>query len=102
METEHMLKFLRFRRAPSRPTELSLNIEVSAVVEPDGDRFYAFCPGLRGLHADGDTEEQALEHLKECLGAYFVSLVKHGEPLPMGPDVAVLTRREAIEQHDPA
>ena len=57
---------------------------VGIEVEPDEGGFHAFCPALSGLHVGGDTKEEALQNAKEAAKAYIVSLMKHGEPIPLG------------------
>jgi len=36
------------------------------------------------LHVSGDTEEQAVRNAKDAAIAYLESLIKHGEPIPIG------------------
>jgi len=57
---------------------------VQICVEPDNGSFHAWCPGLKGLHVDGETGDQALANAKDAVVAYLESLVKHGEPIPVG------------------
>lgn len=61
-----------------------LRIKVKIFVEPDDDAYYAYCPDLKGLHAGGDTEEEALANAVEGVKAYIASLVKHNQPIPVG------------------
>lgn len=37
-----------------------LKLQVSVVIEPDGDGYHAYCPTLKGLHAAGETEDEAV------------------------------------------
>ncbi|KAA3629393.1 MAG: type II toxin-antitoxin system HicB family antitoxin [Proteobacteria bacterium] len=60
-----------------------LRICVRIHVEPDGEEFYAYCPDLKGVHVGGTTEDEAIENVKHAAEAYIVSLLKHGEPLPL-------------------
>ena len=62
------------------PTEF----KVQVVIEPDGTGFHAYCPALKGLHTCGDTEEEALQNAKDAATAYLRSLMKHGDPIPIG------------------
>lgn len=66
-----------------------LRLRVTIIVEPDGDGFHAYAPGLKGLHTDGRTEAEALEHARDAVRAYLASLAKHDDPLPVGPDLTV-------------
>lgn len=54
------------------------------VVEPDDDRYHAFCPALKGLHADGNTVEEARKNAQDAVIAYLRSLIKHNDPIPLG------------------
>lgn len=55
-----------------------------AVVEPDDDRWVAYCPALKekGAAAWGKTWEEALLNLEEVTRMVIESLVEYGEPLP--------------------
>jgi predicted RNase H-like HicB family nuclease len=78
------MTFLRklFRRPA--PEEVTITIQVSIFVEPDEGGFHAFNPAFKGLHVDGPTEDDAINNFLAVLPAYVQSLVKHGEPLPVG------------------
>ena len=61
----------------------ALKVRVRICVEPDGDRFYAYCPELKGIHVDGDTVESAVSNAKESALVYIRSVVRHNDPLPL-------------------
>jgi len=62
-----------------------LNIKVAIYIEPDDDgSYHAYCPALKGLHVSGKTIEEARENARHGVMAYIASLVKHGDPLPIG------------------
>lgn len=63
---------------------MQLKLKVRLNVEPDGDGFHVYCPELKGMHACGDTVDEALENGIEGVRLYVVSLLKHNEPLPLG------------------
>ena len=65
----------------SRPI---IGFKIEIAVEPDDDGFHAYCPALKGLHTAGDTEEEAVQNAKDAAIAYLESLMKHGEPIPIG------------------
>ena len=67
----------------------SLRLSVSIIVEPDENGFYAYCPGLKGIHVDGATEEETLERAAQAIKCYIDSLVRHNEALPVGSDFAI-------------
>ena len=58
-----------------------------AVIEPDDDRWSAYCPVLlpQGASTWGVTREEALKNLQDVVRMVLESLVEHGEPLPEGP-----------------
>jgi predicted RNase H-like HicB family nuclease len=62
-------------------------IKVAFLVEPDGARFYAYCPALKGLHVEGDSIEEAVQNAADAASLYLNSIVKRGEPIPLGCDV---------------
>jgi len=61
-----------------------LEFVVDFVIEPDKGNFHAYCPALKGLHVDGTTKEEALNNVKEATIVYIESLIKHGDPIPIG------------------
>jgi predicted RNase H-like HicB family nuclease len=70
-------------------TNLTLNLKITVVIEPDDNRFHAYCPALKGLHVDGDTEEDALKNASDAIVVYLDSLARHNDPLPIGQDFTV-------------
>ena len=54
------------------------------VIEPDEDRWYAYCPALvqQGGATWGTTHEEALTNIEEVVKMVVESLVEHGEPVP--------------------
>ena len=54
------------------------------VVEPDGERWHAFCPALleHGAATWGHTRPEALQYIQEVVQMVVESLMEHGEPLP--------------------
>ena len=54
------------------------------IVEPDEDRWHAYCPALSGQGAStwGHTREEALKHIDEVVQLVVDSMIEHGELLP--------------------
>jgi predicted RNase H-like HicB family nuclease len=54
------------------------------VVEPDEDRWRAYCPTLenQGAATWGHTREEALRHIREVLEMIVAELVEEGKPVP--------------------
>ena len=71
---------------------------IMVVVEPDGDKYHAFCPALPGLHVDGDTEEAAIDSAAKTASLYIRSLIKHGDPIPIGPYMRLQNITTCIEE----
>jgi len=65
-------------------TTPTVEFVVQIIVEPDEVGFHAYCPALKGVHVDGETEEEALQNARDACIAYLRSLIKHGEPIPIG------------------
>ena len=70
--------------APNQEPVRTIEFKVRVLVEPDGDGFHTWCPALRGLHAPGATEAEALGNAKDAALAYIESLIRHGDPIPVG------------------
>jgi predicted RNase H-like HicB family nuclease len=73
--------------------KVTLEFRVNIVVERDGQSFHVYCPALKGLHAYGDTEEEAVKNGADAAVAYLESLIKHKEPIPVG----IATHQEVQE-----
>ena len=54
------------------------------VVEPDEDRWRAYCPELKaqGAATWGYTKEEALQNIREVLEMVVAELVEEGKPVP--------------------
>ena len=68
----------------SSEIQRGITVAVQIVVEPDDSGFHAYCPALRGIHVSGDTEQEAVRNASDAVIAYLHSLIKHGEPIPVG------------------
>lgn len=64
----------------------NITLRLRVIVEPDEDRFHAYCPAFKGLHVDGATPREAHEHAGEAALIYLNSIAANQEPLPIGPD----------------
>lgn len=81
-------------------TNVPTEYKVQVIIEPDGPGFHAYCPALKGLHTCGETEEQALKNAKDAVSAYLQSLIKHGDPIPVGilPPKSIKERALLVNQ----
>jgi predicted RNase H-like HicB family nuclease len=61
------------------------------VVEPDDDRWHAYCPALEqyGAATWGYTREEALKHIQEVVQMVIEELEEDAIPIPEGPEIAV-------------
>lgn len=73
------------------PKEIEFKLAI--IVEPDGDVFHSYCPALKGLHSCGETHEEALGNAKDAAIAYLRSLMKRGDPIPIG----VVAQRQKVQ-----
>lgn len=60
------------------------------VVEPDDDRWTAYCPALlqQGASTWGYTQEEALKHIEEVVRMVVRELIEDGEPVPEDAEVS--------------
>lgn len=65
-----------------------IKIKLQLEVEQDGDALYAYCPALPGLHVGGENLEELTQASQDAVSAYVMSLIKRGDPLPVGCNVA--------------
>lgn len=61
----------------TRHVRMTSPIEI--LVEPDGDKYHAWCPSLKGLHTEGDCLINAVANAKLAAEAYLLSMIKHNE-----------------------
>jgi predicted RNase H-like HicB family nuclease len=59
-----------------------LKFIVPLIIEPDTISFHVYSPALKGLHVDGDTEEEALKIGREAVKLHLESMIEDGDPIP--------------------
>ena len=61
------------------------------VVEPDEDRWHAYCPALvdRGAATWGATREEALANIEDVVKMVVASMIEHGEAIEPADTVEV-------------
>ena len=79
----------------------TMRFTLCILVEPDGDEYHAYCPALPGLHTAGATVDEALSNAREAASAYIESLLKHGEPIPLGAPAACIEGSERADHIHP-
>ncbi len=61
--------------------------DYKVIIEPaEEGGFTAFCPALKGCWSQGETEQEALNNIKDAIEGYIISLKKHGQPIPKDRD----------------
>jgi len=67
-------------------------------VEPDEDRWFAYCPALeeKGGATWGYTKEEALKNIKEVVEMTVQSMIEDGEPIPAEPETEVKISSEPL------
>ena len=60
-----------------------LKFTVPIIVEVDTVGFHAYPPALRGIHMDGDTEEEALRNARDTAADFLSIMVRDGMPIPL-------------------
>jgi predicted RNase H-like HicB family nuclease len=60
------------------------------VVEPDEDKWHAYCPALLpyGAATWGNTESEALKHIDEVVHMVVTELIEDGESIPTDVQVS--------------
>ena len=68
------------------------------VVEPDEDRWIAYCPALaeKGAAAGGATREEAVRNIQDVLQMVLESLLELGVPIPDDNDGAAAPPEERL------
>lgn len=68
------------------------------VVEPDEERWFAYCPILeeKGGATWGYTREEALRNIKEVIEMTIEGLIERGEPIPEEPEGEVRVLPEPL------
>jgi predicted RNase H-like HicB family nuclease len=61
-----------------------MNFKVVLVREEDGG-FIVSCPALPGCHSQGESQEEALENIKEAIAGCMQSLAEERTRLPGAP-----------------
>jgi predicted RNase H-like HicB family nuclease len=61
------------------------------VVEPDEDRWFAYCPALhaKGAATWGYTQEEALKNIREVVEMVVEGLIEDNEPIPEREETGV-------------
>jgi predicted RNase H-like HicB family nuclease len=61
----------------------------------EGGGYHAFCPALKGCHAQGDSYEEACSNIEDAMALYIESLRAHREKIP-AEDITIRPLRVAV------
>ena len=70
---------------------MTTNYTFKVVVEPDDDRWHAYCPALEkyGASTWGNTKEEAFKHIQEVVQMVVDELLEEGTTIPQVPKESV-------------
>ena len=66
------------------------------VIEKDEDGYFAFCPELQGCYTQGDTYEEALRNIEDCIRLHVEDRLAIGEEIPQHEQVSLTTLAVAV------
>ena len=52
------------------------------VIEKDSDGYFAYCPSLQGGYTQGDSYEEALNHIEDAIRLHIEDRLANGEAVP--------------------
>jgi predicted RNase H-like HicB family nuclease len=52
------------------------------VIEKDSDGYFAYCPSLQGCYTQGDSYEEALNHIEDAIRLHIEDRLANGEAIP--------------------
>ena len=61
------------------------------VIEKDKDGYYAFCPDLQGCYTQGETYEEALANIRDCIQLHIEDRLAAGEEVPQHEQISLTT-----------
>jgi antitoxin HicB len=67
---------------PTKDLAYYMSLRYRIELVPDEDGWAAILPELDGCVAVGDTIQEALELLEDAKEGWFISCLKHGDPIP--------------------
>ncbi len=60
--------------------QYTYSVEIEAAEEGG---YVASVPALPGCHTQGESLDETVANIKEAIEGFLLSLVKHGEPIPV-------------------
>ena len=69
---------------------------LEVVIERDRDGYFAYCPSLQGCYTQGETYENAIEHIKDAIRLHLADRKTTHPPLPSTESISVTTLELAV------
>ena len=88
LKQKSKLKFLNYGEQYSKMVKEEIKTYLfKVIVEPDEDRWIAYCPVLKnkGGATWGYTKDEALKNIREVIQMAIESMTEHGEKIPEKP-----------------
>ena len=60
-----------------------MEITFNIIIEKSEDGFYAECPSLQGAYAQGETEKEVLENIKDVISLTLEDMKARKETIPV-------------------
>lgn len=73
------------------------HIDVTVVVVPDGDGYYARCPALPSIFIHGETVQDALDQVPDALVLALDFMDENNQPYPVGEDFSIEEEQEVYD-----
>jgi len=74
--------------------------DIKIIIEPDGDGYYAHCPGLPGVFACGNTEVEALTNANDAATSIIRTKLKLGESVQENENLKKVTSKPRPSIHE--
>ncbi|MGB3342085.1 MAG: type II toxin-antitoxin system HicB family antitoxin [bacterium] len=62
--------------------------ELEVRIQPQPGGYHAYCPSLKGLHIDAQSQKEALGLIKKAAKLHIESMLEYGDPFPLNTLVA--------------
>ena len=68
----------------------------SVLIEKSEDGYFAVCPDLQGCYTQGETYEEALANVRDCIRLHIEDRLSSGEDIPQFDQVSLTTLAIAV------
>ena len=69
---------------------------LEVVIERDREGYFAYCPSLQGCYTQGETYEDAIEHIKDAIRLHLADRKATHQSLPSTESISVTTLELAV------